>query len=199
VTGLLVLALALLSNPLSAALQRSAAEPRVEVVLVGRCEQVEAPKRCSVRAQSDRAAGYHSYRGSLGETTLRMLRVGGRDHTHSSVLKPWPRCWIGEGQLPDELTGEVVTAGATLRDLARDLRGGTITRRGRTLTRVRGDERGTIVLDRRGRVKRGVFEDPDDGRFRMTVRYPRNPFTPVTPTPACTDQRVAELLSEAGR
>jgi hypothetical protein len=195
--NLLLLALlgASTANPLTAALIRSAAEPRLQVRFEGRCVQVEG--RCSVRAQSDRAAGYHYYRGSLGETTLRILRVDGRDHTHSSVLKPSPRCWIGEGQIPG--MGGVMTAGATLRDLAHDLRKGTVTRRGRTLTRVRGEERGTIVLDRRGRVKRGTIVDPDEGRYRMTVSYPSSPFKPVTPTPGCTDEQIAELVSEAGR
>jgi hypothetical protein len=185
-------------NPLAAALKHSAAQPRVQVLLTGRCEQADKPKRCTVRTQSDRA-GYHYYRASLPGTSIRMLRVAGSDHIHSSVLKPSPRCWLGEeraGDIGQEFSVEVTSSGATLRSLAHDLRNGTITRRGRTITRVRGDERASFTLDGKGRVKRGVLDDPDEGRFRLTVTYPVVPFKQVTPAPECTDEQVAELIED---
>ncbi len=80
-----------------------------------------------------------------------------------------------------------ISAGTTLRSLARQMRTGTITRTGRTITRVRGADRASLTLDAQGRVKTGVIDDAEDGRYRLTVTYPAEPFKQVTPTPQCSD------------
>ena len=198
-------------SPLAAALKKSAAQPRVQLEMAGRCEvEADKPSHCSVRIQSDRAAGYHYYRAFFGGVSIRTLRVSGRNHMDSGMFnlmaevladpgekaKKLPRCWLSEERVREDASEEfsigALTAAEGFRQLRADMRGGTITRSGRTITRVKGAERATLELDAQGRVTGGVIEDPDDGRYRMTVTYPDAPFTPVSPTPECTDEQLGD-------
>lgn len=192
-------------NPLAAALTRSAAQPRVQILLTGRCGDLLSKKaRCSVRLQSDRAAAYHYYRAFVAGVSFRVLRTAGRDYLDTGVLnllsamldedERLPACWISEERAREpDLEGlevDATSTGDAFRELRRDLRGGTITRAGRTVTRVKGDERASFELDTQGRVTGAIVENKRDGRYRMTVTYPDVPFRQVTPAPECTDEQL---------
>ena len=198
-------------SPLTAALKRSAAQPRLEVLAKGRClEDDGKPSRCVVRAQSDRLAGYHYYRASMSDWSFRALRVGGVDHMDSGFInivaeelaekgervEKLPLCWLSEDRLKDPtaegLGIDELSAGDVLRDIARDLRSGTVTRSGRTFSWVKGEARATVTLNADGLVRGGVIDDPEDGRYRLQVDYPDAPLAQVTPTPACTAEQLAD-------
>jgi hypothetical protein len=198
-------------SPLTAALKRSAAQPRLEVLAKGGClEEDGKSSRCLLRAQSDRPAGYHYYRASLSDWSFRGLRVGGVDHMDSGIInivseelaekgervKRVPLCWISEDRLKgpaaEGLEMVQLSAGDVLRDIARDLRSGTVTRSGRTFSWVKGKARATVSLDAGGLVRGGVIDDPEDGRYRLQVDYPNEPLAQVTPAPACTADQLAD-------
>lgn len=193
-------------NPLAAALTRSAAQPRVQILLTGRCGDLRGKKaRCSVRLQSDRAAAYHYYRAFIAGMSFRVLGSAGRSYVDTGFLnlisatpgeddEKLPVCWISEERAREpDLEGlevDATSTGEAFRELRRDLRGGTITRAGRTITRVKGDERARFELDTQGRVTGAVVENKQDGRYRMTVTYPDVPFRQMTPAPECTDEQL---------
>jgi hypothetical protein len=195
-------------SPLAAALKTSAAQPRAQIDMAGRCDSDRGKRfRCSVRVQSDRAAAYHYYRGTIDGTSFRTLRIEARNHMDSGMLnlmaealadpgekaKKLPLCWVSEERLDEDGEGfgiGTLSVAEAFRQMRADLRGGTITRSGRTIMRVKGAERATLELDAEDRVTGGVIEDPDEGRYRMTVTYPDTPFTQVTPTPECTDEQL---------
>jgi hypothetical protein len=197
-------------NSLTSALKRSASQPRVQVLAKGKCDDDDGkPSRCSVRAESDRPAGYHYYRAFISGWSIRGLRVGGVDHMDSGFInivaetlaekgervKKLPLCWISEDRAKGAASEgfEIVqlSAGDVLRDIAGDLRSGTVTRSGRTLSWVRGAARATLTLSADGLVRGGIVDDPKDGRYRLEVSYPDAPLTQVTPTPPCTDEQLA--------
>jgi hypothetical protein len=110
-------------------------------------------------------------------------------------VKKLPLCWISEDRLKgpeaEEFEMAQLSAGDVLRDIARDLRSGTVTRSGRTFSWVKGKARATVTLDADGLVRGGVIDDPQDGRYRLQVDYPDEPLAQVTPTPACTAEQLA--------
>jgi hypothetical protein len=198
-------------SPLAAALKKSAAQPRAQLEMAGRCELEEGKRsHCSVRIQSDRAAGYHYYRAFFGGVSVRTVRVSGRNHMDSGMFnlmaealadpdekaKKLPLCWLSEERVREDASEgwsiSTLSVAEGFRQMRADMRGGTITRSGRTITRVKGAERATLALDAQGRLTGGVIEDPDDGRYRMTVTYPDSPFMPVSPTPECTDEQLGD-------
>ena len=196
-------------TPLTAALKRSAAQPRLEVLAKGACDDDGKASRCSIRAQSDRPAGYHYYRAFISGWSFRALRIGGVDHMDSGFInivaetlaekgervKKLPLCWISEdrakGAASEGFEINELSAGDVLRDIAGDLRSGTVTRSGRTLSWVRGAARATLTLNADGLVRGGIVDDPEDGRYRLEVSYPDTPLAQVTPTPPCTDEQLA--------
>ncbi len=209
-SGVIASPAAAAQNSLTAALKRSAAQPRLEVLAKGACDDdAGKPSRCSIWAQSDRPAGYHYYRAFISGWSFRALRVGGIDHMDSGFLniaaealaekgerpEKLPLCWISEdrakGAAAEGFEIEQLSAGDVLRDIARGLRSGTVTRSGLTLSWARGTARATVTLDADGLVRSGVIDDPQDGRYRLEVDYPDTPSTQVEPTPPCTDEQLA--------